>query len=102
VINRFFEATPRNGGGAANQEEADSGKPEAYRSVLRQSRIQRLATSGCFKISANACIRLTSAGLFVVAALLSKDIPKPLSFASDDLFMRELSAVSIAFRRAAI
>src|SRR5437870_10516634 len=35
---------------------------------------QRLATSGCFKISANPCKRLASAALFAVAALLSKDI----------------------------
>ncbi|HEU5238821.1 MAG TPA: hypothetical protein VFU37_16940, partial [Pyrinomonadaceae bacterium] len=33
--------TPRNVGGAANQEEAASGKPKAYRSVLRQSSDKR-------------------------------------------------------------
>jgi len=48
--------------------------------------------SGCFRISAKACIRVTSAALFVIAALLSKDIPRVLSFASDDLFIFEFSA----------
>ena len=34
----IIEATPRDGGGAAMENEDGSGKPEAYRTVLRQSR----------------------------------------------------------------
>jgi hypothetical protein len=34
----LFEATPRDGGGAAIENEDGFGKPEAYRTVLRQSR----------------------------------------------------------------
>ena len=63
--------------------------------VIHQEIIHRLAeedTSGRFKISANACMRVTSVGLFAVAALLSNNIPTLLSFASDALLMRERSA----------
>ena len=47
---------------------------------------------GRFKISARACSRVASVALFIVPALLSRDIPRLLSFASDALFRCELSA----------
>src|SRR4029077_16367351 len=57
---------------------------------------------GCFRISAKACIRAESAGLFAVAALFSSDGAMPFNFASLPRLICELSALWIAFCRAAI
>src|ERR1700676_2687984 len=57
---------------------------------------------GCFRISAKACNRAESPGLFAVAALCSRESAMPFNFASFLLFMWELSALCIAFCRSAI
>ena len=57
---------------------------------------------GCFRISAKACSRAESAGLFAMAALFSNDGAMRLNFASLLWLMCELSALWIAFWRAAI
>jgi hypothetical protein len=59
-------------------------------------------SAGRFKISARACNRFESAVVFVMAALFSNDGARPLSFASSFRFICEVSALWIAFRRAAI
>src|SRR6267142_5013008 len=53
---------------------------------------------GCFRISAKACSRAESAGLFAMEALFSNDGARRFNFAS----LLELSALWIAFRRSAI
>src|SRR6266404_44138 len=57
---------------------------------------------GCFRISAKACSRAESAGLFAMAALFSNDGAMRFSFASLLWLMCELSALWIALCRAAI
>lgn len=53
-------------------------------------------------MSAKACKRFESAGVFAVEALSSKDAAIPSSFATLLLLMCELSAPRMAFSRAAI
>src|SRR5579859_4162299 len=64
-------------------------------SSLRLSRdfLVLLYAAGCFRISANACIRAESPELFPAAASFSSDGAIFFSFATLPLFMCELSAL---------
>src|SRR5579864_4706909 len=61
---------------------------------------RRYYVDGCLRISAKACSRVESAGLFAVAALCSNDGAMPFNFARLLRLRCELSALWIAFRRA--
>src|ERR1700693_190388 len=77
---------------------------EPLRCRLMRNRWVRDAAyaDGCFRMSAKACNRLESFGLFAVAALFCTDGAMCFNFARSLLLMCEVSAALRAARRAAM